>query len=55
MFLGEYLDLTIEVGKSLLRTHQPHSLDLSRGAPVWVELPPGECFALYPEGSTTIL
>jgi len=55
MFLGEYLDCTIEVGKSLLRAHQPHSLDLRRGQPVWAELPAGECCALYAEGSPTIL
>lgn len=46
MFLGEYLDCSIELGNILLQTHQPHSLDLRRGESVWIELPPGECMAL---------
>ncbi len=46
MFLGEYLDCAIELGKVVLQTHQPHSLDVHRGETVWVELPPGECMAL---------
>lgn len=49
MFLGEFLDCTVEVGKALLRTHQPHSLDLRRGQAVWVELPPAGCLALHVE------
>lgn len=46
MFLGEYLDCTIELGKVVLQTHQPHSLNVRRGETVWVELPPGDCMAL---------
>lgn len=45
MFLGEYLDCTIQVAQSMLRTHQPHSLELRRGDKVWVELPAGTCIA----------
>jgi iron(III) transport system ATP-binding protein len=46
MFLGEYLDCTVEIGKQLLQTHQRHSLQVRRGDVVWVELPPEECMAL---------
>jgi hypothetical protein len=46
MFLGEYLDCTVELGKNLLQTHQPHSLQVRRGETMWVELPPAECMAL---------
>jgi hypothetical protein len=49
MFLGEYLDCTIELGSNVLQTHQPHSLEVHRGDRVWVELPPGECMALPAE------
>jgi iron(III) transport system ATP-binding protein len=49
MFLGEYVDCTIELGKNVLETHQPHSLRVRRGDPVWVELPPGDCMALPAE------
>lgn len=52
MFLGEYLDCSIELGNFVLQTHQPHSLDLHRGETVWVELPPGECMALHAGGSS---
>jgi len=45
MFLGEYLDCTIEVAQSILRTHQPLSLELRRGDKIWVELPAGTCIA----------
>ncbi|MGH7846411.1 MAG: ABC transporter ATP-binding protein [Candidatus Binatia bacterium] len=51
MFLGEYLDCSIELGKAILQTHQPHSLELRRGETVWVELPPAECMALHVEGT----
>jgi ABC-type Fe3+/spermidine/putrescine transport system ATPase subunit len=51
MFLGEYLDCTVDIGKAILQTHQPHSLDLRRGEAVWVELPPGECMALPSNGA----
>lgn len=50
MFLGEYLDCAIEMGKIQLLTHQPHSLDLRRGESVWVEIPSSECMALAAEG-----
>jgi len=46
MFLGEYLDCTVEMGKNMLQTHQRHTLQLRRGDPVWVELPASECMAL---------
>ncbi|HWP57977.1 MAG TPA: ABC transporter ATP-binding protein [Candidatus Acidoferrales bacterium] len=49
MFLGEYLDCTIDLGKAVLQTHQPHALDLRRGETVWVELPPSDCLALHAE------
>ena len=31
MFLGEYLDCSVNLGKAVLQTHQPHSLELRRG------------------------
>jgi iron(III) transport system ATP-binding protein len=46
MFLGEYVDCSVELGKVTLQTHQPHSFEVRRGQQVWVELPPGECLAL---------
>lgn len=46
MFLGQYLDCTVEMGKSLFQTYQRHSLQLRRGDRVWVEMPPGDCLAL---------
>jgi ABC-type Fe3+/spermidine/putrescine transport system ATPase subunit len=46
MFLGEYVDCSVELGKVTLQTHQSHSLQVRRGQSVWVELPPGECLAL---------
>ena len=49
MFLGEYLDCTIELGNNSLQTHQRYTLQVRRGAPVWVELPPSECMALPAE------
>ncbi|MBI2987702.1 MAG: ABC transporter ATP-binding protein [Deltaproteobacteria bacterium] len=52
MFLGEYLDCSIELGKNVLQTHQPHSLQLRRGETLWVELPPGACMALPSENSS---
>lgn len=49
MFLGEYVECTIEVGGNVLQTHQSHTLQVRRGDPVWLELPPGECMALPAE------
>ncbi len=49
MFLGEYVDCTIELGKNILQTHQRYTLQVRRGDPVWVELPAGECMALPAE------
>jgi iron(III) transport system ATP-binding protein len=49
MFLGEYLDCTVEVGNNMLQTHQPHTLQVRRGDTVWVELPASECMALPAE------
>ena len=49
MFLGEYLDCTVELGRNVVRTHQPHSLQLRRGEAVWVELPSSGCLALGAE------
>jgi len=49
MFLGEYMECTVELGKNVLQTHQRHSLQVRRGDPVWVELPPGDCMALPAE------
>ena len=49
MFLGEYLDCTVEIGKDVLQTHQHNTLQIRRGDPVWVELPAGECMALPAE------
>ena len=46
MFLGEYLDCTVELGHNVLQTHQRHTLEIRRGDPVWVELPAAECMAL---------
>ncbi len=46
MFLGEYLDCTVELGKNVLQTHQRHTLEIRRGDPVWLELPAAECMAL---------
>jgi iron(III) transport system ATP-binding protein len=49
MFLGEYVDCTVELGKNLLQTHQRYTLQVRRGDSVWVELPAGECMALPAE------
>jgi len=49
MFLGEYLDCAIELGRNTLQTHQRYTLEVRRGTPVWVELPAGECMALPAE------
>jgi iron(III) transport system ATP-binding protein len=49
MFLGEYVDCTVELGKNVLQTHQSRSLQVRRGDPVWVELPPEDCMALPAE------
>jgi ABC-type Fe3+/spermidine/putrescine transport system ATPase subunit len=49
MFLGEYLECTVEVGRNVLQTHQHHTLQVRRGDPVWVELPATECMALPAE------
>jgi len=49
MFLGEYVDCTIELGKNVLQTHQRYTLQVRRGDSVWVELPAGECMALPAE------
>jgi iron(III) transport system ATP-binding protein len=46
MFLGQYLDCTIELGRNVFQTYQHHSLQVRRGDPVWVELPPGDCLAI---------
>jgi iron(III) transport system ATP-binding protein len=46
MFLGEFVECSVELGKVTLQTHQSHTLQVRRGDPVWVELPPGECLAL---------
>jgi iron(III) transport system ATP-binding protein len=46
MFLGEYVDCSVEIGKVILQTHQSHTLRVRRGEAIWVELPPGECLAL---------
>jgi ABC-type Fe3+/spermidine/putrescine transport system ATPase subunit len=46
MFLGEYVDCSIELDGVILQTHQSHTFQVRRGDPVWVELPPGECLAL---------
>ena len=46
MFLGEYVDCTVEMGKNVLQTHQRHTMQVRRGDPVWVELPASECIAL---------
>jgi iron(III) transport system ATP-binding protein len=49
MFLGEYLDCTVELGENVLQTHQRYTLQVRRGDPVWVELPAAECMALPAE------
>lgn len=46
MFLGEYVDCTVELGKNILQTHQRYTLQVRRGDPVWLELPAAECMAL---------
>jgi iron(III) transport system ATP-binding protein len=50
MFLGEYVECTVEIGQHVMQTHQPHTLQVRRGDTVWVELPRSECMAL-PAGS----
>jgi iron(III) transport system ATP-binding protein len=49
MFLGEYLECTVEMGKNVLQTHQHYTLQVRRGDAVWVELPAAECMALPTE------
>jgi hypothetical protein len=49
MFLGEYLECTVEMGKNVLQTHQHYTFQVRRGDPVWIELPAGECMALPAE------
>lgn len=49
MFLGEYVECTVEMGTNVLQTHQRHSMRVRRGDPVWVELPPEDCMALPAE------
>ena len=49
MFLGEYVDCAVELGKNMLQTHQRYTVQVRRGDPVWVELPAGECMALPAE------
>lgn len=46
MFLGEYVECTVELGAFVFQTHQAHTFTGRRGETVWVELPPGECLAL---------
>ena len=46
MFLGEYVECTVEIGRNVLQIHQPYTLQVRRGDAVWVELPPAECMAL---------
>ena len=50
MFLGEYVECSVELGSFHLQTHQPNSLELRRGDTIWVELPPVDCMALPPSG-----
>ena len=45
MFLGEYVDCTVEIGRNVMQTHQHYTLQVRRGDPVWVEFA-GECMAL---------
>jgi iron(III) transport system ATP-binding protein len=49
MFLGEYVDCTVEIGRVVLQTHQPHSFQVRRGENIWIEVPPSECLALPQE------
>jgi iron(III) transport system ATP-binding protein len=49
MFLGEYVDCAVELGKQMLQTHQRYTVQVRRGDPVWVELPAAECMALPAE------
>jgi iron(III) transport system ATP-binding protein len=49
MFLGEYVDCSVEIGRVVLQTHQPYSFEVRRGESIWVELPPSECLALPEE------
>jgi iron(III) transport system ATP-binding protein len=53
MFLGEYVDCAVELGKNMLQTHQRYTTQVRRGDPVWVELPPTECMALPAEQPST--
>jgi iron(III) transport system ATP-binding protein len=46
MFLGEFVECSVELGNVTLQTHQSHTVQVRGGDPVWVELPPGECLAL---------
>jgi len=49
MFLGEYVDCTVELGSYMLKTHQRYTMQVRRGDSVWVELPAGECMTLPAE------
>jgi iron(III) transport system ATP-binding protein len=49
MFLGEYVDCAVELGKQMLQTHQRYTVQVRRGDQVWVELPAAECMALPAE------
>jgi iron(III) transport system ATP-binding protein len=49
MFLGEYVECTVDLGSFMFQTHQAHTFQGRRGETVWVELPAGECLAL-PQG-----
>ena len=44
MFLGEYLDCTLEIGKNVMQTHQHYTLQVRRGDPVWVKLQRGNAW-----------
>jgi iron(III) transport system ATP-binding protein len=46
MFLGEYVECTVELGSFVFQTRQAHTFQGRRGETVWVELPPNECLAL---------
>jgi iron(III) transport system ATP-binding protein len=52
MFLGEYVECTVELGAFVFQTHQAHTFSGRRGETVWVELPPSECLALPAKNGT---
>ena len=49
MFLGEYVDCTVEIGRNVMQTHQHYTLQVRRGDPGLGGAFAGECMALPAE------